>query len=150
MTHSDLQLEQNIGALTDNRDEAIRLIEQALEQLKGHRHDFKNFLNNYTMLSANNMTANRQIDEIHGAVKVGQGALQAFSTIPKDLAEIKSGLLNKATDRSGIPYQIVMLLLTLFAILVAIPTWLPLLTGSNIKLNVSRDGVGIESQQSHQ
>lgn len=130
-----------------SKDIVMRLLEQALVELRGHRHDFKNLVQNFNTMSTNAIVAHKQVDDIHGTVKMAQGALQAFSSIPRDLADIKSGLITKATDRSGIPYPIVMLLLVLFALLVAIPTWLPLLVGSNLKLNVNRDGLGIESQQ---
>jgi len=135
---------------TGNRDVAIRLIEQGLLELRGHRHEFKSFVNHYNVLSTNKIRSHRQIDDIHENFKVAQGALQTFGSIPRDLAEIKSGLLAKATDRSGIPYTIVMMIMILFALLVAIPNWIPLFSDRNMKLNVSRDGLGIESQQQQQ
>lgn len=129
------------------QDLVIRLLEQALEQLRGHRHDFKGFLQNFSAATVSNITANKQIDEVHSSVKVAQGFVHAYSSIPSDVTEIKNSLIGKATDRTGIPYPIVMLLLVLFAVLVAIPTWLPIIAGQNFKMNFSREGATIESQE---
>jgi len=125
-----------------------RLLEQALLELRGHRHEFKGFLNSYTTLSANDINAHKQIEDMHTIMKIAQGYLHNFSSVPTDLTEIKNGLLNKATEnRSGIPLAAVVILFTLFAILVAVPNWLPVIKGSNLDLNFNRDGVGIKSQE---
>jgi hypothetical protein len=132
---------------TESREVAIKLLEEALRELRGHRHDFRNFLQNFNILATNDSVANKQTDEMHGTMKMAQGALQAFSSVPNDLRDIKTSLVEKATSRSGIPYPIVMLLLVLFALLVAVPTWLPILVNTNSKFNVSKSGLGIETSQ---
>jgi len=145
---SEDKTESSVLPEAPSTDLAIRLLEQALLELRGHRHEFKGLVNNFTLLSAGAILSHKQIEDMHTTMKIAQGYLHNFSSVPTDLTEIKNGLLNKATEnRSGIPLFAVVLLFTLFAILVAVPNWLPVIKGSNLDLNVTRDGVGIKSQE---
>ena len=129
-----------------NQDKLDRMV----QDFTSHRHEMRNLIQNFNIHRTESAIANKQVDDIHGNIKIAQGAFQNFTSIPKDLADIRSSLLDKATNRTGIPASIVMQMFLLYTIAIAIPIWLPIIIGTNTTLNINRDGVGIVSQQDHQ
>lgn len=122
-------------------------LERFLEDFTNHRHDTRNFAQRFDIFESKAAIAHHEIHEMHSIAMVAQGLFQSFGGIRQDIADIRSSLLSKATDRSGIPASIVMQMFLLYTIAIAVPVWLLVVIGTNTALNVSRDGVAITAEE---
>ncbi len=134
------------------KNEGKHKVERLFDELKEHREDFSNFVEQeWHPHKREQRRTMGQIEQIHTTFVSLPAVLAPYATLPTDLKEIKSGLYQAATsDRkpsNGVPAGVVLLIIAALAIVFAVPQLIEQLSKTNGDLDISQSGLRIKTNQ---
>lgn len=127
-------------------------VERLLGEIKEHREDFAQFVENeWHPHKREQRRSMGQVEQIHTTLVSLPAVLAPYATLPTDLKEIKTGLLQAATsDRkpsNGVPASVVLIIILALAIVFAVPQLIEKLSHTNGDLDITKEGLRIKTNQ---